>query len=165
MSGPSARHDPPLHPIAIGQNRPRHFRRRIPALNAPRPAAHVAPQAVGPHIEEVARVSGRPVIVGGAGEADAQWVLDCHRKGLRVYGMGSTVTIAIQPMITNIAEAPNLFDFSLAWCQATVGSVQSEVGGLTSQVTGLVTNLSGLLQPGCLAAFLSTLLNSTPPGC
>jgi hypothetical protein len=49
--------------------------------------------------------------------------------------------------------------------QATVGSVQSVVGGLTSQVTGLVANLSGLLQPGCLQAFLSTLLNGTPPSC
>lgn len=42
---------------------------------------------VQPHIEEVARVSGRPVIVGGAGEADGPWTASCQERGLRVYGV------------------------------------------------------------------------------
>jgi N-acyl-D-amino-acid deacylase len=81
-------------------------------------------RAVHAHIEDVARRSGRPVIVGGAGEGDARWLGRCREKGLRVYGMGNTVGILNQPMITNLAEAPNLVDFSLAWCEATVGSVE-----------------------------------------
>jgi N-acyl-D-amino-acid deacylase len=79
---------------------------------------------VRPHIEEVARVSGRPVIVGGAGEANTEWLQSCREQGLRVYGQGNTVTIVSPTLITNLAEGPNLFDFSLAWCQATVGTVE-----------------------------------------
>jgi N-acyl-D-amino-acid deacylase len=75
------------------------------------------------HIEDVARRSGRPVIVGGAGEAEGGWLGRCRDQGLRIYGMGNTVTIVSQPMITNLAEAPNLVDFSTAWCEATVGSI------------------------------------------
>ncbi|MGE3326260.1 MAG: amidohydrolase family protein, partial [Acidimicrobiia bacterium] len=79
---------------------------------------------VHPHIELVAARSGRPVIVGGAGEADGEWLAACREKGLRIHGMGNTVTYLSQPMITNLAEGPNLVDFSVAWCQATVGSIE-----------------------------------------
>jgi N-acyl-D-amino-acid deacylase len=78
---------------------------------------------VRPHVEEVARVSGRPVIAGGAGEADQEWTRACRERGLRIVSMGNTVTIVSVPMITNLAEGPNLVDFSLAWCEATVGNV------------------------------------------
>jgi N-acyl-D-amino-acid deacylase len=78
---------------------------------------------VHPHIEEVAARSGRPVIVGGAGESDGAWLEACRQRGLRIHGMGNTVTYLSQPMITSFAEAPNLVDFSVAWCEATVGSI------------------------------------------
>jgi N-acyl-D-amino-acid deacylase len=77
---------------------------------------------VRPHIEDVARVSGRPILVGGAGEADSTWIKACHEKGLRVFGMATVNTIVAPKLATNLAEAPNLVDFSEAWCQATVGS-------------------------------------------
>ncbi len=76
-----------------------------------------------PHIEEVARRSGRPVIIGGAGEANFDWVTSCREQGLRVYAQGNTVTIRSQPMMLNFAEAPNMMDFSMPWCQATVGTI------------------------------------------
>jgi N-acyl-D-amino-acid deacylase len=38
--------------------------------------------------------------------------------------MASVNTVVAPQLITNLAEAPNLFDFSLAWCQATIGSVE-----------------------------------------
>jgi N-acyl-D-amino-acid deacylase len=79
---------------------------------------------VRPHIEAVAAASGRPVIVGGAGEADLGWIASCREKGLRIYAQGSTVTITKQTLISNLAEAPNVVDFSLAWCEATVGSAE-----------------------------------------
>jgi len=81
-------------------------------------------RVVRPHIEEVAAVSGRPVIVGGAGEADWGWLQECHERGLRVYGQGATVTIVNPPQITNLAEGPNVFDLSIEWCQATIGGVE-----------------------------------------
>jgi N-acyl-D-aspartate/D-glutamate deacylase len=77
-----------------------------------------------PHIEEVARRSGRPVIVGGAGEAAFDWIKSCRERGLRIYAQGNTVTIVGQPMHLNLREAPNLVDFSMAWCRATVGSIE-----------------------------------------
>lgn len=91
------------------------------ALGGDREAMH---RTVRPHVEEVARLSGRPVITGGAGEADQEWTRSCRERGLRIVSMGNTVTIVSIPMITNLAEGPNLVDFSLAWCQATVGSVE-----------------------------------------
>jgi N-acyl-D-aspartate/D-glutamate deacylase len=81
---------------------------------------------VRPHLEKVAEVSGRPVLVGGAGEADFDWLQSCHERGLRIYGQGATVTIVNMPQITNLAEAPNIFDLSLAWCDATVGTVDEK---------------------------------------
>jgi N-acyl-D-aspartate/D-glutamate deacylase len=77
-----------------------------------------------PHLEEVARRSGRPVIIGGAGEANFDWVRSCRERGLRIYAQGNTVTIRNQPMHLNLKEAPNVVDFSQSWCQATVGTVE-----------------------------------------
>jgi N-acyl-D-amino-acid deacylase len=77
---------------------------------------------IHPHIEQVAAVSGRPVIIGGAGEFDPEWLRSCREQGLRIYCQAQTVNIQNQFMITNLAEAPNVFDLSMAWCQATVGS-------------------------------------------
>jgi len=79
--------------------------------------------AARPHIEEVARRSGRPVIIGGAGEANFEWVATCRERGLRIYAQGTTVNIHAQPLSINLKEAPNIVDFSLPWCRATVGTV------------------------------------------
>jgi N-acyl-D-amino-acid deacylase len=79
---------------------------------------------VRPHIEKVAAMSGRPVIVGGAGDFDPQWLKACREKGLRVFCQSDTVGLAETYLSTNLADAPNLFDLSLNWCHATVGSVE-----------------------------------------
>jgi N-acyl-D-aspartate/D-glutamate deacylase len=77
---------------------------------------------VRPHIEEVARVSGRPVIVGGAGEADTGWTRSCQEKGLRVYGVYVTTALDATPIISTLEEAAGSFDFALSWTEATVGT-------------------------------------------
>ena len=84
---------------------------------------HTMDTVVRPHIEDVAALSGRPVIVGGAGDFDPIWLKACRDKGLRVYCQSDTVGLAATYLSTNLADAPNLFDLSLNWCQATVGTV------------------------------------------
>lgn len=102
----------------------------VAAALTSREAMEAAASRARPHIEEVARRSGRPVIVGGAGEAAFDWIQACREKGLRVYAQGNTVTIVGQPMHLNLREAPNLVDFSLEWCQATVGTPEEVMAKL-----------------------------------
>jgi N-acyl-D-aspartate/D-glutamate deacylase len=77
---------------------------------------------VQPHIEEVARISGRPVIVGGAGEADGPWVQSCQERGLRIYGVYVTTALDATPITATVAESPSSFDIALSWTEATVGT-------------------------------------------
>jgi N-acyl-D-aspartate/D-glutamate deacylase len=79
---------------------------------------------VRPHVEQVARVAGRPVIVGGANEADQAWTQACREEGLQIVAMAPTAAIGEIPVVFNMAESPGLLDTSLAWCRATVGSVE-----------------------------------------
>jgi N-acyl-D-amino-acid deacylase len=119
---------------------------------------------VRPHIEEVARVSGRPIIIGGAGEADSAWVKSCNEQGLRIYGMANTVTINGVNLSTNLAEGPNLFDFSLAWCQATVGTVDEVMAKLADPEVraGMRADLA-ILEPALGPLGDWVLLRSTTP--
>jgi len=77
---------------------------------------------VRPHIEAVARRSGRPTIVGGANEADPAWLAACRQQALSIYGMGTVNTIVRHPRIGVIADNPQAFDISLKWCAATAGT-------------------------------------------
>ena len=79
------------------------------------------------HIEELADVSGRPIIYNvvqsfvGFPEAHRvllAWLASCRERGLRVYGQGVTTTAAF----TFTFEDWNLFDDSAAWAEATVGT-------------------------------------------
>jgi N-acyl-D-amino-acid deacylase len=92
-----------------------------------RPEAHLAALGrIRPHVEDVARRSGRPVIVGsvGLGEADLGWVKTCRERGLRIYAQGTTVNIRNRSLPLNVAAGANVFDFSTLWCDTTVGSVE-----------------------------------------
>jgi N-acyl-D-amino-acid deacylase len=75
------------------------------------------------HIQEVARISGRPVLVAGAGETDRQFIAESREMGLRIYGVWSTSGIDGMEFTLCIAESPGSFDSAGdAWAQATTGS-------------------------------------------
>jgi N-acyl-D-aspartate/D-glutamate deacylase len=77
------------------------------------------------HIQEVARVSGRPVLIAGAGEADRQFVRESHELGLRIYGVYSASGVNGSEFTLSIAESPGAFDSAGdVWSQATVGSTE-----------------------------------------
>jgi N-acyl-D-aspartate/D-glutamate deacylase len=79
------------------------------------------------HIEQLAAVSGRPLIynvvqffVGHpeAHRALIMWLDACRQRGVRVYGQGVTTTAAF----TFTFEDWNLFDDDPAWVEATLGT-------------------------------------------
>ncbi|TMA50600.1 MAG: aminoacylase [Deltaproteobacteria bacterium] len=79
------------------------------------------------HIEELARVSGRPILYNvvqsfvrlpEAHRALIAWLDGCRQRGLRVYGQGVTTTAAF----TFTFEDWNLFDDDAAWVEATLGT-------------------------------------------
>ncbi len=79
------------------------------------------------HIEELAQVSGRPILYNvvqsfvrypEAHRALIAWLDACRQRGVRVYGQGVTTTAAFSFTF----EDWNLFDDNPAWMEATVGS-------------------------------------------
>ncbi len=79
------------------------------------------------HIEELAEVSGRPLLynvvqsfvrIPEAHRTLIAWIDSCRARGIRVYGQGVTTTAAF----TFTFEDWNLFDDSPAWTEATVGT-------------------------------------------
>jgi N-acyl-D-aspartate/D-glutamate deacylase len=79
------------------------------------------------HIEELAEVSGRPLLynvvqsfvrIPEAHRTLIAWIDSCRARGIRVYGQGVTTTAAF----TFTFEDWNLFDDSAAWTEATVGT-------------------------------------------
>jgi N-acyl-D-amino-acid deacylase len=79
------------------------------------------------HIEDLARVSGRPLLYNvvqsfvhfpEAHRALIAWLDSCRQRGVRVYGQGVTTTAAF----TFTFEDWNLFDDDAAWVEATVGT-------------------------------------------
>src|SRR5262249_50820570 len=79
------------------------------------------------HIEELAQVSGRPLLYNvvqsfvrhpEAHRMLIAWLDSCRQRGLRVYGQGVTTTAAF----TFTFEDWNLFDDDPAWVEATVGT-------------------------------------------
>jgi N-acyl-D-aspartate/D-glutamate deacylase len=79
------------------------------------------------HFEELAEVSGRPVlynvVVGHDRYPDRHkkqlaWLESCRERGLPVYGQGMTTAV---PFIFDL-EGWNLFDDSEAWMEATTGT-------------------------------------------
>src|SRR5438309_9381045 len=79
------------------------------------------------HIEELARVSGRPILYNvvqsfvrlpEAHRALIAWLDGCRQRGLRVYRQGGTRIAAF----TFTFEDWNLFDDDAAWVEATLGT-------------------------------------------
>ena len=91
-------------------------------------------------IERLAEVSGRPVLynVVQANDSHPQlhrryvdWLADCHRRGLPVYGQGVTVR---QPLYVML-EDWNLFDMAKTWNAALQGSVEEKMRNLSDRET------------------------------
>jgi N-acyl-D-amino-acid deacylase len=79
------------------------------------------------HIEQLAEVSGRPLIYNvvqsfvrlpEAHRVQLAWLDSCRQRGIRVYGQGVTTTAAF----TFTFEDWNLFDDDPAWLDATIGT-------------------------------------------
>jgi len=79
------------------------------------------------HIEELAQVSGRPMLYNvvqsfvrhpEAHRALIAWLDSCRQRGVRVYGQGVTTTAAFSFTF----EDWNLFDDDPAWMDATLGT-------------------------------------------
>ncbi len=84
------------------------------------------------HFEELAAVSGRPIlynaVVGHASypkrhKKQLEWLASCRERGLSVYGQGMTTAT---PYFFDL-EGWNLFDDSEAWMEATTGSHEDKM--------------------------------------
>jgi N-acyl-D-aspartate/D-glutamate deacylase len=84
------------------------------------------------HFEELAEVSGRPIlynaVVGHANypsrhRKQLEWLASCRERGLSVYGQGMTTAT---PYFFDL-EGWNLFDDSEAWMEATTGSHEEKM--------------------------------------
>lgn len=84
----------------------------------------VVNDVVRPHIEEVARISRRPVILQAAGDSDIEWVGTAQAQGLRIYALYITTSLSKTPVIASYAESASSFDFVVSWNQATVGTLE-----------------------------------------
>ena len=80
------------------------------------------------HIQEVARVSGRPVLIGALGDADRAFVKDSMGLGLRVYPGYMTTGLgrrSSESRATSIAEQAGALDKAGGgWAHATSGSIE-----------------------------------------
>jgi N-acyl-D-amino-acid deacylase len=79
------------------------------------------------HVQDVARVSGRPVMVAVLGEGDRQFVEECHAQGLRIYpgyltsGLGRKAEGGARA--TSVAEQAGALDKAGGgWALATAGT-------------------------------------------
>ncbi len=83
-------------------------------------------------VERLAEASGRPVlynVVQAINEHPdlhrryVDWLADCHRRGLPIYGQGVTVRQPFHVML----EDWNLFDMAPAWNAALQGSLEDKI--------------------------------------
>jgi N-acyl-D-aspartate/D-glutamate deacylase len=75
------------------------------------------------HIQEVARISGRPVLVSGASETDRRFIQESHALGLRIYGVWSTGGIEGTEWTLCMGESPGSFDSAGdVWAGLTTGT-------------------------------------------
>lgn len=80
---------------------------------------------VQPHIEEIARISRRPIILQGtSGTVDPEWIRDCQERGLRLYVTYLTTGLDAMGVIADLSESVSSFDVAVSWNQATVGELE-----------------------------------------
>ncbi len=86
------------------------------------------PKVDAKHYEEIAEVSGRPIMFETVTSQDRfphrhrnqiRWLESCRKRGLQVYGQGVTTDAGLSFTF----EDWNLFDDSDAWREATLGTV------------------------------------------
>ena len=93
------------------------------------------PRADRAHMEELAQVSGRPLVFNAVQAQDTQphihrkvieWLERCRENGIRVYGQGLTTDAGYAFTF----EDWNLFDECPAWREATVGTREERLAKL-----------------------------------
>jgi N-acyl-D-amino-acid deacylase len=107
------------------------------------------------HFEELALVSGRPILYNAIAVNDAyperfrrqlHWIESCARRGIRVYGQSATLEVGFAFSFKDW----NLWDDMPAWREVTVGSIEDRLLKLSDptrrpelrkvEQTGLITN-------------------------
>lgn len=109
------------------------------------------------HFEELAAVSGRPILFNVVQASDRYperhrklmgWLESCRQKGLRIYGQA----VSTDAGFTFTFKDWNLWDDSPAWREATLGSVEERLAKLADPArrpalrddpSGIVTNSFG----------------------
>lgn len=93
------------------------------------------PKADQAHLEELAEISGRPMVFNVVQAQDGlpqvhrkviAWLERCREKGIRVYGQGMTTSAGYSFTF----EDWNLFDECPAWREATVGTREERLAKL-----------------------------------
>jgi N-acyl-D-aspartate/D-glutamate deacylase len=73
------------------------------------------------HIQEVARVSGRPILVSASSDHDREFITKSREMGLRIYGVWSS--LEGREFTLCVGDQPGSFDVAGdAWADATTGS-------------------------------------------
>jgi N-acyl-D-aspartate/D-glutamate deacylase len=91
------------------------------------------------HVEELASVSGAPIIFNQLSSMPQtvdtlRWLQRCRERGLRIYGQGNTFVNG--SISGNLDENPALLDTaSLAWTQATTGSHEEVMRKIADKAT------------------------------
>jgi N-acyl-D-aspartate/D-glutamate deacylase len=110
------------------------------------------------HFEELALISGRPILYNAIAVNDAHperfrrqlhWIESCARRGIRVYGQSATLEVGFAFSFKDW----NLWDDMPAWREVTVGSIEDRLLKLSDperrpelrkvEQTGLITNNVG----------------------
>jgi N-acyl-D-aspartate/D-glutamate deacylase len=85
------------------------------------------------HLEELAEVSGRPLIYNALRSTDSRpeghryiikWLDNCHTRGLRIYPQAITTDAGLT---FDLSEDLNIFDDSEPWCEAMLGNVEDKL--------------------------------------
>ena len=118
------------------------------------------------HFEELARVSGRPILYNVVQASDRfperhrnqlQWLARCRDQGLRIYGQGVTT----DPGFTFTFEDWNMWDDHADWREATLGTLAERRAKLADPARrpGLRKETSGLVSDSFEEIFVHAVKN------
>jgi N-acyl-D-aspartate/D-glutamate deacylase len=91
------------------------------------------PMADMRHLEELAEVSGRPLIYNALRSTDSRpeghryiikWLENCHTRGLRIYPQAITTDAGLT---FDLSEDLNIFDDSEPWCEAMLCNLEDKL--------------------------------------
>jgi len=129
------------------------------------------------HYEELARVSGRPILYNAVAVNDfyperfrrqISWLESCAKRGIRVYGQSATLEVGFAFTFKDW----NLWDDMPAWRDVTTGSIEDRLLKLSDpqrrpdlrkvEQTGLITNfVDGIFITECQRSDLKKYENMT----